>query len=105
MNHYDLTSPNAAERYFDHSLLGQLYTLMAEALGKRTRQARPAATRLRAAAAAPTARALGILDRLDGWFWRQEQKARDDYLATSADVFELERRIEALDRGAISRYQ
>lgn len=104
MNHYDLTSPHAAERYFDNSLLGQLYTLMADALGKRTRHVPPAATRPRAAAVALTARAAGLLDLLDRWFWQQEQKARHDYLATSADVFELERRIEALDRGATSRY-
>ena len=104
MNHYDLTSPKAAERYFDNSLLGQLYTLMADALGKRTRQVRPAAMRPRATAVALIARAAGLLDLLDRWFWQQEQKARHDYLATSADVFELERRIEALDRGATFRY-
>jgi hypothetical protein len=46
----------------------------------------------------------GILDRLERWFRAQEQKARDDYLATSADIFELERRIEGLDRGTIVRY-
>jgi hypothetical protein len=103
MNHYDLT-PNAAERYFNASIFGQLYTLMAGALGPLPTRVRPAATRPCAATAAPTARAPGLLDRLDRRFWQQEQKARDDYLATSADVFELERRIEALDRGVISRY-
>jgi len=59
--------------------------------------------RRRGTAATSTARSSGALERLDRWFWRQEQKARDDYLATSVDVFELERRIEALDRGAILR--
>jgi hypothetical protein len=103
MNHYDLT-PNAAERYFNASIFGQLYTLMAEALGRRPRPARPADARSGAATVAPTARGPGLLDRLDRWFWQQEQKARDDYLATSADVFELERRIKALERGSITRY-
>jgi hypothetical protein len=103
MNHYDLT-PNAAERYFNASIFGQLYTLTAEALGRRPRPARPTGTRSGSATVAPAARGPGLLDRLDRWFWRQEQKARDDYLATSADVFELERRIEALDRGVITRY-
>ena len=101
MNHYDLTSPNAAERYFNASIFGQLYTLMAAVLGHGPNPAQPAGIR---SSAAPTACAPGLLERLDRWFWRQEQKARDAYLATSADVFELERRIEALDHGAISRY-
>jgi len=103
MNHYDLT-PNAAEHYFDASIFGQLYTSLADALGRRPRPARPAGARPHAATAAPAQRAPGLLDRLDRWFWQQEQKARHDYLATSADVFELERRIEALDRGVITRY-
>ena len=46
----------------------------------------------------------GMLDRLDRWFWRQEQKAREAYLAHSQDVFDLERRMTALERGTISRY-
>jgi len=33
MNPNEITTPSAAERYFDASVLGQLYTLMAEALG------------------------------------------------------------------------
>lgn len=99
MNYNDLTSPSAAERYFDQSLLGQLYTLTAEVLGRRTGQDRRAAARPPAAVATA-----GILDRLERWFRAQEQKARDDYLGTSADIFELERRIEGLDRGTIVRY-
>lgn len=104
MNYNDLTSPSAAERYFDQSLLGQLYTLTAEVLGQRTGQDRRAAARRPAPAAVATAPEPGILDRLERWFRAQEQKARDDYLGTSADIFELERRIEGLDRGTIVRY-
>jgi hypothetical protein len=103
MNYNDLTSPSAAERFFDQSLLGQLYTLTAEVLGQRTAQDRPAAARRPAPAAASIPKP-GVLDRLERWFRAQEQKAREDYLATSADIFELERRIEALDRGTIVRY-
>jgi hypothetical protein len=102
MNYNDLTSPSAAERYFDQSLLGQLYTLTAEVLGQR--KDRPAPARRPGPAARSTAPALGVLGRLERWFRAQEQKARDDYLATSADIFELERRIEALDRGTLVRY-
>lgn len=104
MNYNDLTSPSAAERYFDQSLLGQLYTLTAEVLGQRTGEDRRAAARRPAPAAVATAPEPGILDRLERWFRAQEQKARDDYLGTSADIFELERRIEGLDRGTIVRY-
>jgi hypothetical protein len=38
------------------------------------------------------------MDRLDRWFWRQEQKQRDAYLAGAADIFELEQRMRMLDR-------
>src|SRR5436190_23695753 len=83
MSNYDFT-PNAAERYFDSSIFGQLYTCMAEALSHRARRAEP-----HGMGANPTRSAKpGLLERLDRWFARQEQKARDDYLATSADVFE-----------------
>jgi hypothetical protein len=39
-----------------------------------------------------------LLERLDAWFWRKRQSAREAYLAESADVFEVERRIRALER-------
>jgi Protein of unknown function (DUF3563) len=39
-----------------------------------------------------------LLERLDAWFWRNRQSAREAYLAQSADVFEVERRIRALER-------
>lgn len=105
MSHYDLSSPSAAERYFNASIFGQLYTLMAQSLGRPPQRARAAgASGRKTLAAAEMPRRIGILDRLDQWFWRQEQKDRDAYLAGSADVFELERRIEAMERGAISRY-
>jgi len=44
------------------------------------------------------------LDRLDDWLWRQQAHEREAWLAQSSDVFELERRIEALDRGTPSLF-
>jgi hypothetical protein len=40
----------------------------------------------------------GLFERLDAWFWRKRQSAQEAYLAQSADVFEVERRIRALER-------
>ena len=97
MNH-DMNR-DAAERYFDSSIFVQLYTLMADALSHRSlRSGSNPSSGNPAPASTP-----GLLARLDGWFSRQEQKARDDYLARSADVFEVERRIEALERGLVPR--
>ncbi|HVO88927.1 MAG TPA: DUF3563 family protein [Casimicrobiaceae bacterium] len=46
----------------------------------------------------------GWLDRLDDWLWRQQAREREAWLAQSSDVFELERRIEELDRGTPSLF-
>ncbi|MGH8852636.1 MAG: DUF3563 family protein [Casimicrobiaceae bacterium] len=40
-----------------------------------------------------------MLDWLDTWFWEQELKSREEFLAQSADVVELEQRIRWLERG------
>ncbi len=122
MRAYELASPKAAELYFNDSLVGHVASLLAEALGSARRGAgathgstpsgsatpRPAgnaAKRRAAERARKTAAARGSwLDRLDAWFWRQEQRRREAWLAQSPDVFELERRIQALARGAGARY-
>ncbi len=44
------------------------------------------------------ARAQGIFNRLDNWMWHQHTREVESYLAKSSDVFDLERRIESLDR-------
>src|SRR5579864_1170332 len=109
MRTYEIPSPNAAELYFRDSTLGHVAMLLAEALGRpwkprrAPRRAETHAPAKPAAKAVESARA-GWLDRLDAWFWRQEQKDREAYLAGSRDIFELERRIELLDREGISRY-
>jgi hypothetical protein len=38
------------------------------------------------------------LSRVDTWFWKQEMKRREAFLAESADIFDLERRMRMLDR-------
>ena len=46
----------------------------------------------------------GLLERLENWFWRQRQRARDEYLAQSKDIFELEARMRDLERPYGARY-
>ena len=57
----------------------------------------------KAAPANATAR-MSLLDHLDAWFWRQRQRANEAYLAQSQDVFELESRMRAIERGVGGRY-
>ena len=105
-------SPTAAENYFNQTIFGRLYTLMAEALaseraapGGSSRRQRPSTADSADAEGRSQARRSGatdrrsLADRLDGWFWRRIQKEREAYLAGSVDVFDLERRIAALQRG------
>ncbi len=49
-------------------------------------------------------RRIGWLARLDRWLWASHQRAFERYLAESQDVFELERRIRAFERGVLHRY-
>lgn len=106
----EIASPKAAQRYFNDSIVGRVSMLLAEALGgvrggksaaRRGGSHAPAVKRGAKPAVAPRR---GWLDRLDAWFWRLEQKERETYLARSRDVFDLERRIDALDREAVTRY-
>jgi hypothetical protein len=47
----------------------------------------------------PSGRSFGLLDRLDTWFWKQEMKEREAFLAKSTDIFDLEQRMRCLERG------
>ena len=47
----------------------------------------------------PAARASGLLDWLDTWFWKQELASREAFLAKSADIVELEQRMRWLEHG------
>lgn len=49
--------------------------------------------------AAPAAPRRGLLDWLDTWFWKQEVKSREAFLAQSTDIVELEQRMRWLERG------
>jgi hypothetical protein len=41
----------------------------------------------------------GWLDHLDTWFWKQDMKRREAFLAQSTDIFDLEQRMRWLERG------
>lgn len=51
-----------------------------------------------------TPKVSGLFERLDAWFWRKRQSAQEAYLAQSGDVFEVERRIRALERSVGNKY-
>jgi hypothetical protein len=109
-------SPSAAEVYFDRSVFGQLYMLIADALQRHApderagpgRQGTKATNRRRhdagKSAGTPKPPRTSLLDRLEAWQWRQSQKDREAYLSRAKDVFDLERRIDALERGFPVRY-
>ena len=40
----------------------------------------------------------GWLERLEYWFWAQQQRDLEAYLAKSTDVYDLEARIHAVER-------
>jgi hypothetical protein len=42
---------------------------------------------------------MSLLDRLDTWFWKQELANREAFLASSADIVELEQRMRWLEHG------
>jgi hypothetical protein len=63
----------------------------------------PSAKRDRATGSAGT-RSPGLLERLDRWFWRQQVRDREAYLAGARDIFELEERMRRLERSVGSRY-
>ena len=47
----------------------------------------------------PAVRSVGLLDRLDTWFWKQEVASREAFLAKSADIVDLEQRMRWLEQG------
>ena len=102
MGSYD--TPTAAEMYFNHSIFGQLYTAITGAppLPHRRREAARSDTPSVKPKSRERAPRATLLDRLDAWFWRQMQKEREAYLARATDVFDLERRIDAIERGKVT---
>lgn len=53
---------------------------------------------------APATPRMTWLDRLDQWLWRRALREREEYLAQSVDLADLERRLRHLDRPEVSRY-
>ena len=49
--------------------------------------------------ARPATGSVGLLDRLDTWFWKQEVASREAFLAKSADIVDLEQRMRWLEQG------
>lgn len=49
-------------------------------------------------------RKLTLMERLDRWFWAQQQRDIEAYLARSADIHDLEERMRNLERGSWHRY-
>jgi len=53
--------------------------------------------------ALPVRRKAGFLERLDRWFWAQQQRDLESYLARSADIHDLEQRMRNIERSAWHR--
>jgi len=102
MRTYEISSPAAAELYFNNSFVGDVATFFNAAVAKAGARHRRPQTPRRASRADTKRRTL--LDRLDHWFWRQQQRAQESYLAQARDRFDLEQRIDAIDRGTVERY-
>lgn len=105
MRTYEISSPAAAELYFNHSFVGDMASFVNAVIGRFGSGSPKRPSRNRAnRAGRESVRRQGLLDRLDRWFWRQQQKEQEAYLADARDVFDLERRIEAIDRGKVHPY-
>ena len=46
----------------------------------------------------------GLLERIDRWFWKRNQRALEAHLGKAKDVYDLEARIRDLERGVLLRY-
>lgn len=92
-------------RTHQHSLINPaelgIFPLLAKALMFLAPQSdvseRQSAAPDRTAAGMPERRR-GWLDRLDRWFWVQQQRDLEAYLSRSTDVYDLEARIHAIER-------
>ena len=78
-----------------------LFPLLARALTIPARQADAFERREEVAASASQStpvRRRGFLERLDRWFWVQQQRDLEAYLSRATDVYDLEARIHAIER-------
>jgi len=86
-----------ANQEFPLFALNRGATLLGDAMMPRVRQ-REGDSYAASNAVPEPARSAGLIDRLDAWFWRQNQRSRESWLAQSHDVFELERRMRDMER-------
>ncbi|HEX7329157.1 MAG TPA: DUF3563 family protein [Casimicrobiaceae bacterium] len=103
-------TPDRAEAYFTGSLIGQVSTWLADAItelsghrrtngGRPTRPGDNGHVERRAEPRAAKQPRQSFFARLEAKLWRAEQERREAWLAESTDVFDLERRMQRLDRG------
>ncbi len=83
---------------YDNSLIGVMTRLIHGILFDADKRAEAPSPRTHASDGA-SATQFGWLDRLDTWFWKQEMKDREAFLAKSIDIFDLEQRMRCLERG------
>jgi Protein of unknown function (DUF3563) len=88
---------------YDNSLAGILarltHGILQDANERVQEQTAPAAKADRNSITNSAAKRPGWFDRLDTWFWKQEVKNREAFLARSTDIFDLEQRMRCLERG------
>ena len=84
---------------YDNSLTGILARLTHGILQDASERARQDSAAPASACANTVSKPRGWLDRLDTWFWKQEMKSREAFLAKSTDIFDLEQRMRRLERG------
>ena len=84
-----------------------IFVLMARALTLPPRKSEPFGRQEAAAERTPAKapeRRRGLLDRLEHWFWTQQQRDLEAYLAKATDVYDLEARIRAIERNGFRPY-
>ena len=75
-----------------------------EVFGRLRSGTRPRQLTLVPLSSAPKRESVSLLERLDRWMYRLQQRERDAWLGSSQNVFELEDRIRYLERSVGSRY-
>ena len=84
---------------YDNSLTGILARLTHGILQDASERAQKDSAAPASTFANTASKPRGWLDRLDTWFWKQEMKSREAFLARSTDIFDLEERMRRLERG------
>jgi len=84
---------------YDNSLTGILARLTHGILQDANERAQKDSAAPVSAFANMVSKPRGWLDRLDTWFWKQDMKHREAFLAQSIDIFDLEQRMRCLERG------